>query len=332
MEIIDLIQDKIKESQVFDLLNHISLVMSDVNTSDSDMVLLNVVSELLENGDIDTLLGKLPNFSEDQLNILYNAIINCNNSYFKSKDELITFLNNFFTLQEIMYFDIDNLTDLDLSDINKIFVDTEISANNVNIYDIETNDELLENIKNSIISYFENKNMIDKDFIDNVESASITRDIMDNDAILESDNISDKIKKLEEMDDQSIAFLYSMFTGNYTSQYSQYMRSDLTQELIKHPDGEISRYLSPLSQTQQDELLSNNGSSQSEIDQFWQSMKDVYGTKINENLLVLYTKLFPINECRRLLTSLSNINVVKGINENYYIVSGKNLNNIKLLK
>lgn len=332
MEIIDLIQDKIKGSQTFDLLNQIGSVMNDVDTSDSDMILLNVVKEFLEGNNVDLLIEKLPNFSEQQLNLLYGAMIDCSKSYFKSKDELVTFLNNFFTIQEMLHFNVDNLTDADLSSINEILMGIESSTNFSNVYDIEMDEELMETVRGSIMEYFESKNMFDKGFIEDVESASVTREILDNDAILESDNTSDKIKKLEEMDDQSIAFLYSMFTGNYTSSYSQSMRSELAQEVVKHPVGQISNYLSPVSQEQQNSLLSSNGSSQSDIDQFWQSMKDQYGTKINENLLMLYTKLFPINECRRLLTSLSNINVVKGINESYYIVSGKNLNSIKLLK
>lgn len=331
MEIIDLIKNKIKESQIFDLLNQIESVMNNIDTSDSDMMLLNMVSEFLKNGDVDLLIEKLPNFSEKQLDILYNSILDCCGSYFKSKNELMMFLNKFFTIQELLHFDVDNLTDVDLSNINKSLMNIESSINFNNVYDIELDEELMESVRSSIIEYFESKNMFDKGFIEDVESASVTRDILDNDAILESDAVSDKIKKLEEMDDQSITFLYSMFTGNYTASYSQSMRSELSQEVVKHPIGQIAKYLSPVSQEQQDGLLADNGSSQSEVDQFWQSMQDKYG-RINENLLMLYTKLFPINECRRLLTSLSNINVVKGINENYYIVSGKNLNSIKLLK
>lgn len=331
MEIIDLIQSKISESQIFDLVNQIDLVINDINTSDSDMMLLNVVKEYLEDGNADLLVEKLPNFSEQQLSILHDCVSCCSGSHFKSKEELVDFLTNFFSIQELLHFDIDNLTSDDLSNINKILMDIE-SSTNLNIFDIESNDEMSENVRCSVIEYFQSKSMFDKSFIENVESASITRDILDNDAILESDNASDKIRKLEEMDDQSISFLYSLFTGNYTSEYKQYMRSGLAEEVVVHPTGQIARYLSPISQEQQNGLLVSNNSSQSDVEQFWQSMENKYGISINENLLVLYKKLFPINECRRLLTSLSNINVIKGINESYYIVSGKNLNNIKLLK
>jgi len=332
MEIIDLIQDKIRESQTFDLLNQIDSAINDVNIPDSDMILLNIIREFIDGKDTDSLIKKLPNLSEPQLSLIYSSILDCCRSYFKSKIDLTVFLSNFFTYQELMYFDIDNLTAIDLSSINQILLNIESSINFNNVYDIELSCELKESVRESIIEYFDSKNMFDKGFIENVESASITRDILGNDAILESDNVSDKIRKLEEMDDQSITFLYSIFTGDYTASFRFSMRSELSEEVVRHPAGQISRYLSPISPEQQDSLLVSNNSTQSDVDQFWQSIQSQYGTRINENLLILYTKLFPINECRRLLTSLSNINIIKGINENYYMVSGKNLNNIKLLK
>jgi len=337
MEMIELIKEKIKESQSFDLLHQLDLKIKDINTSDKDVILLEVISEMLEDNEGEkgsVLIDKLPNFSEYQLGLLNDTISSCCTTNFQTKDELTNFLFNFFNTQELLHFNIDDLTDENIYDLNKIFSDYQESiGSEITTETLAFNPDLVAQIRFDVVKYLQDIKKFDNNFIDNVESAKYTRDVFDDeDIILEGVSGDDKMKKIEEMDDQSIIFLYALFSGDYTKSYSYSMRSELADEVMKHPDGKISQYLSPITPQQQQELFNNNNTEKVDVDQFWKSMKDKYGTQINENLLSLYVKLFPINECKRLLISLSNINVIKGINENYYMVSGKSLNNIKLLK
>lgn len=248
----------------------------------------------------------------------------------KNVDDLLKYIDIIFQDETIPPVRIENITNRHLFEIGNLVKDFNI----VSELELSDTDKWeLSSIREMLKDYLDTECLFINDMLDDIDFIRFQRSMKDDKIIFEGLTVDEKEKKIDAMDQTSIVLLYSVATNNYNlslSDYNDYMKSYLKNDVLSNPSGKISNMLNPITKEESDFITDRKYKDFNESD--WEVFKDNYrstGKLVLEKYFNLYKNIFSVSESLRLLRSSSVFNIAKGINEELYMVAGKNLTLIK---
>lgn len=298
--------------------------------NDANKHLLDIVSDVIASDDhirIDALGDK-------QLEILADTINGMSNIYyFRTAQEMISYFLIVMNNYDFCMIDFTKVADRHVDYLNSLLVDfTEAYGNNLTKQWLEEHPMAYLEIMVMIKDYLISEEIYDDCYMTDIEMGMFKRSICNEALIFEGNTLEDKIARIEQMDDNSLLLLYGAATGEFLTYASNSLKSWLINDLKNNPTGKISNVLSPVSD--EDLLKLSSQASQvspADYDEFWKSLEQKYGTTF-ESYRKFFKNVLNVNEARSLMSKGNILSVVKGVNENLYLVMGKNNEYVRLIK
>lgn len=288
------------------LHRHIAQFADSNDVSDEETLLLSVFDE-------DPSLSFLDKITPEQegfLTRVFDGFKFCR--HFTNTSELEAFCREILTTDQLIIIKFGSIGLDDLDEINDIWGATCDDP----CPDYDSFDELLFN-------FLDTSYLIDYDIYENAYRAQHSRELYlrQSGRVNEALTIDEKKRKLAELDDVALRFLYVMLVGDYTEPYSPEMRTRLDRELELNPQGKLSQYLDPLTETPAVDA-------DKQVRDFYAQ----YG--INETFEAILESLidvFPVPDVQRLLCFDRPFSYLFGLDGTAYCVSGAYYENLKKL-
>ena len=286
------------------LLQHISQFIADSDITDEQELLLSVFNE-------DPSLSFLDKITPEQegfLSRVFDGFKFCR--HFTNTSELEAFCRECLTTDQLIVIKFGSIGLDDLDEINDIWGATCDDP----CPDYDSFEELLFN-------YLDTAYLIDYDIYENACTAQHARElyVRQSSRVNEALTIDEKKQKLAELDDLSLRFLYVMLVGDYTEPYSPEMRTRLERELELNPQGKLSQYLDPLTETPA-----------ADTDKQMKDFYAQYGVTF-ESIVESLINVFPVPDVQRLLCLDRPFSYLFGLDGTAYYVGGAYYENLKKL-
>ena len=286
------------------ILRHVCQFADSNNISEEEELLLSVFGEDLSLSFLDKITPEQEGF----LIRVFDGFKFCR--HFTNTSELEAFCREFLTPDQLIVIKFGDIGLDDLDEINDIWGAT---CDDV-CPDYNSFDELLFN-------YLDTSYLIDYDIYENAYHAQHSRElyVRQSGHVNEALTIDEKKRKLTELDDVALRFLYVMLVGDYTEPYSPEMRTKLDRELELNPYGKLSQYLDPLTEMP-------NVDTDKQMKDFYAQ----YGVTF-ESIVESLINVFPVPDVQRLLCFDRPFSYLFGLDGTAYCVNGAYYENLKKL-